>query len=126
MKYRVKVTRRAEDELFEIAAWIALDSPLEASRWLDRMQAALERLAEYPERCPLAPEGERDLRRDIRHLLVGDYRALFALRAGSVQVLLIRHASRIPASSEDLERAREEEEPPRCERVMAHRTRHAA
>ena len=112
MKRRVWVTRRAEAELFEIAAWIALDSPIQAARWLGGMHAAIGRLTHFPDRGPRAPEGERDPRRDVRQLLVGDYRALFTIRDGTVQVLLVRHASRGPASREELDRARSEEEPP--------------
>ncbi len=95
MRYRVVTTPRAKQDALEIAGWIAKDSPLNASRWLDRLMGAVEALAELPHRCPLAPENPYHAS-EIRHLLFGEYRVLFTIAEQEVRVLHVRHTARRP------------------------------
>jgi plasmid stabilization system protein ParE len=112
MKLRLRVTRQAEAEMLEIALWIAVDSPTEAERWLAGMYTSLEGLTHFPQRCPLALEGELYPGAPLRQLLAGDYRAIFLLEGRSVHVLHVRHASRQPVTPDELERDLADEERP--------------
>jgi toxin ParE1/3/4 len=93
MEYEVYVGDRAWNEMLEIAAWIARESPANALRWMEQLWRAIESLGRFPHRCPIAPDVGVH-RVEIRHLLVGDYRILFTLRRRSVIVLHVRHAAR--------------------------------
>jgi mRNA-degrading endonuclease RelE of RelBE toxin-antitoxin system len=65
-------------------------------------------LADYPERCPVAPEARR-MKRKIRHLLYGTkshiYRVIYDIdeRRKAVWILTIRHGARKQLRPSDLE-----------------------
>jgi hypothetical protein len=75
--------------------------------WFIAMEEAIASLANFPERCPLAPETERsplapETERspfEVRQLLYGRrphaYRILFTIRGDVVHVLHIRHGRRL-------------------------------
>jgi len=83
MTFRVKVTAEAERDAESILEWLrsqhAGDSGL---RWFGALESAIASLAEFPKRCPLAPEN-RVLRFEVRDLLYGHkphmYRILFTI-----------------------------------------------
>jgi plasmid stabilization system protein ParE len=83
--------------------WIAEHEgqPLNALRWLDSLQEAIASLREHPQRCPRAPEAVH-FDREIRQLLFHSHRVLFVVDGEDVVVLHVRHASRLPATDEDL------------------------
>ena len=62
---------------------------------------AFASLAEFPERCPIAPENAR-FNFEVRQLLYGRkprlYRILFTIEADTVHVLHIRHGRRKPVA----------------------------
>lgn len=94
MKYAVVVQPQAEADIE--AAYLYLmeaASPDVAIRWFNEIEAAMTTLAEFPKRCPRAPEGAY-FSEDIRHLLVEPYRVLFTIRAKQVHVLHVRHMAR--------------------------------
>ncbi len=68
-------------------------------RWFLALQDAIASLAEFPGRCPLAPENS-GFPFEVRHLLYGQaphvYRILFAIDNNTVYVLHIRHGRRQP------------------------------
>jgi plasmid stabilization system protein ParE len=101
MRYSVEYTARAERDLSEAYAYIARGAPLNAARWLDTMEAAVEGLREFPERCTVARES-RLLGQEIRQLVVGGYRVLFQVRGRRVLVLHVRHGKRRTAQTGDL------------------------
>lgn len=101
MKFHVSMTARAEADLCEIADYIATGSPLNASRWLDQVANAIERLEEFPSRCRRAPESEA-FQETVRQLILGNYRILFAIREKNVVVLSVRHAARRPLRRNEL------------------------
>jgi phage-related protein len=53
----------------------------------------------FPLRCPVAPDAPE---LGLRHLIVGEYRAVFAVMGRVVFVLHVRHAKRQPATKADL------------------------
>lgn len=92
MAYRVRYRKRAERDLNRLARGATLE-------WFDGLCDAVESLADFPERCALAPEAT--LReKGVRQLLYGEghgvYRVLYRVQDESVQILTIRHARRKP------------------------------
>ena len=105
MKYQVIVTAAAKQDLRNAYLWAAERAPLTAARWLHRLEAELQTLADYPERFQLAPENGL-VESEIRQLIFGRrrsaYRALFTIVGDQVQVLHIRRAARDWATPDDL------------------------
>jgi hypothetical protein len=64
--------------------------------------SALASLAFLPQRCPIAPEGRELESHGIRHMILGEYRAIFRIRDWGVLVLHVRHGHRRPASRQEL------------------------
>ena len=94
MKYAVVVQPEAEADIE--AAYLYLfeaASPDVAIRWFNEIEAVMATLAEFPNRCPKAPE-DAYFSDEIRHLLVEPYRILFTIRAKQVHVLHVRHMAR--------------------------------
>lgn len=104
MKFRVHTTQRAEADIEAVFRWILLqdERPREALRWIDAVHRALPSLSERPHRYPRAPEAAWT-GRDIRQLILFRYRVLFEVLDDEVQILHVRHGSRLPATGEDLE-----------------------
>lgn len=103
MTYRVIVTDPAFEKIREQARYIAVEqhAPEAASRWLERVLAASDTLAEMPRRCALAPEN--DYRPyEIRWLGVGTFVLLFTVdeTARTVYVIGARHGRRLPRPGE--------------------------
>ena len=93
MKYKVILQPGAAAEAEQAYLWIAQQAPDNAARWLGRLLDAIDSLADFPQRCPLAQE-DKHFAEEIRNLIIGNYRILFTIRAGAVHVLHVRHAAR--------------------------------
>jgi len=96
----LKTTSAAEEDADAILAWLMSEHAGETGlRWFVALQDAIASLAEFPQRCPLAPENAA-FPFEIRHLLYGRkphvYRILFTIEDHSVYVLHIRHGRRQP------------------------------
>jgi plasmid stabilization system protein ParE len=85
----------------EARAQIALRDPDYAERWITELDGVFEKLAEFPNRHPLAPESPR-VAFAVRQILVGRYRVLFAVRGDSVHIMRIRHSAKRPFKPEEL------------------------
>jgi toxin ParE1/3/4 len=83
----------AEAEIEAIYIYIAARAPAPAIDWYNGCIEAIRSLADFPERCPSAPES-RTFGRDLRHLLYGNYRIIFTIHDGRVHVLHVRHGAR--------------------------------
>ena len=93
MNYRVITEPQAESDIAEAFHWIARDSPLNAARWQNNLEAVIDSLDTFPERCAIAPETDA-FDYEIRQLLHGNYRILFTIREQAVYVLHVRHGAR--------------------------------
>jgi plasmid stabilization system protein ParE len=106
MTYRVKIAAAAEREAYEIFDWLLAKTRQHAPRWLDGWFVACHSLAEFPRRCPLAPEAE-EAKRDVRHLLYGTrsnaYRILFLIQNDVVHILHVRHGARRRMNPDEIE-----------------------
>ena len=89
-KYRIDIKLTAENDLIRRYQQIAEDSPQNAVNWYLRIIDAIEKLDILAERCPIAPE-DADIQKGIRHLVIGDYRALYLINNDMVEVLHVRH-----------------------------------
>jgi mRNA-degrading endonuclease RelE of RelBE toxin-antitoxin system len=99
MPYQIEFAERAARDLE--ALYVEKNAPESqaASRWYNGLEKEVYALANYPNRCPAAPEA-RKLRRELRHLLYGTkphvYRIIYEVdeRRQTVWVLTIRHGAR--------------------------------
>jgi plasmid stabilization system protein ParE len=103
MSYRILITKSARSQIIGSARYIAESSqslPI-AERWLERVLSAADTLADFPHRCPLAPEN--DFRSfEIRRMLIGVYLLLFTIveKDRTVIVIGLRHGSQLPRPDE--------------------------
>ncbi len=99
MTYHLVVSPEAYEALDSFVEYIAVQkqSPLVATRWLEKAIAALQTLKNFPNQCPPAPENDQHPL-TIRMLMVD--RCLFLYRVDEkekvVRVLDFRHASQQP------------------------------
>jgi plasmid stabilization system protein ParE len=105
MRYRVIITPEAESDLRKASGYIRRDNPTAARAWLKAARQRIKTLAQYPERCPLAPEsisfGEPIRELFYGHGNRGTYRILFVVLDLVVFVLHIRHGAMLPLEPED-------------------------
>ncbi len=85
MAFRVKQTDRAKRDLDAILERLRAEGAGETGiRWFEQLEAAINSLAELPQRCSFAPENAT-FPFEVRHLLYGrkpnTYRVLFTLSA---------------------------------------------
>jgi plasmid stabilization system protein ParE len=100
MAFRVETTAVAEREAEAILDRLLSRHAGETGvMWFLALQDAIASLAEFPKRCPLAPES-KIFPFEVRHLLYGDpphvYRILFTIEDNTVFVLHVRHGRRQP------------------------------
>src|SRR3989338_122821 len=93
-KFRVRITRTAEQDIEEAWTFIAQDSPEEAEKFIRRLEEQIETLERFPERCPLLPENEI-LGTGYCHLLYGSYRGVFRIAGKTVYVLRVIRGARL-------------------------------
>ena len=101
MKYEILISPRAMRDIDEVAAYIELDSPANAQRWLHGVREAIASLADLPRRCPPARESHPD-GPEFRQLVFGSYRILFTITGQIVEVVHIRHGHRSNAGPEQI------------------------
>jgi plasmid stabilization system protein ParE len=98
MAFRVEPTARARQDLDDILGWLLAQGAGETGlRWFFKLEEAIASLAEFPHRCPLAPE-DKEFAFEVRQLLYGrkphQYRVLSTIDGETVVVLHIRHGRR--------------------------------
>lgn len=100
MTRRVVIEAQAASDIFEHGRWIAEQgSPLNAARWVDEIESAIQSLNVMAERCAVAPESAV-FARTVRQLLFGSHRILFIVESERVHILHVRHGSRLPLQPE--------------------------
>lgn len=107
MKYEVRLTRRAEQQLNAAVDWWAEHRSAEqAGRWHAGIVESMLSLSSNPQRCRLAREN-RSVPIEIRELLFGlgrrpSHRVIFAIRESCVVVYAIRHNAQADLTADDL------------------------
>ena len=97
-RYRVEITRAAESDVDEIWDHIGADSIENATRFVIQLEEKIGTLERMPHRCPAIPENKL-LGTEYRHLILGDYRVIFRVKASTVIVLRIVQGNRLLDSS---------------------------
>lgn len=99
MTYTVYVAREAEDTILANIDYIGIEkqSPVNALRVLERIEHAKQSLSTFPNRCPIAPDGELSPF-EVRMLMVGSGILPFTVDddAGRVNVIGFRHGRQMP------------------------------
>lgn len=112
-QYRVEVSDVAQAQIDAAFLYLSARSPNAAMRWLTGLGAAIDSLALFPRRCPLAPENDLYENASVRRLLYGSrrsaYRILYCIfeQDREVRILQVRHGARAtphsPGTGGDLE-----------------------
>lgn len=93
---RIKWTAEAEAHLDGIYHYIAKDSPLYASRTLDKLTRRAEHLIDYPRVGRIVPKYDNP---NLRELIVGSYRIIYRITSDHIDVLAVFHgAQQLPDS----------------------------
>lgn len=90
MTQRVRRSDRAEHDLDEIFAYVAADSLSAAERLIVRLEAAEERLGEYPQLAAARDE----FRLGLRIWPIGSYLILYRTSPDAVEIIRILHGAR--------------------------------
>ena len=93
-KYRVKITRHAEEDIEAIYTYIHRDSPPAASAFVAELERQISTLERFPLRCPTIPEAT-ELGVHYRHLVYGEYRTIFRIVGTTVYILRVIHGARL-------------------------------
>ena len=106
MKFRVRITPNAEQDVERVLVWFqgrAADAA--GRRWFAQLMAHIVTLETQPQRCPMANEAE-NLGVEVRELLFGKrqgtYRILFLISGRTVHILRVWHGARDAPTAEDL------------------------
>jgi addiction module RelE/StbE family toxin len=92
VSFRLLWAPAARRDLREIREYIARDSTRYADATVDRIIAAVERLAELPRVGRTVPEfGNRD---EIRELIVFNYRVVYRVGPSAVSIAAVIHGAR--------------------------------
>lgn len=107
MTFKVRVLRRAKQDLTTISDWIAERSPAGAARWITAFEMAREKLAENPERFGLSLQDARS-RYELRQFFFKTphgrtYRGIFVIEADEVLILRVRGPGQPPLQADELE-----------------------
>ncbi|MEK6280080.1 MAG: type II toxin-antitoxin system RelE/ParE family toxin [Acidobacteriota bacterium] len=84
-------TEPAVEDLRELHAYIARDSELYASGFVERIISATERLADHAEMGRVVPESSNET---VRELLYQNYRIIYRVTSNRIEVLSVIHGAR--------------------------------
>jgi plasmid stabilization system protein ParE len=106
VKYRVKLTAKAEADVDSALGWFQEQRAATAGeRWFARLLETIDTLQTHPDRCAVAVESE-DVGVEIRELHFGKrhgvYRIVFRIEKRDVYILRVWHAARDSLSPGDL------------------------
>jgi len=87
----VRWTPQALDDLEAICLFIARDAPSVAAVFAQRAFDATERLADFPESGRIVPEMNDP---NFREIFLSNYRLIYRLRSGDVQIVTVHHGAR--------------------------------
>ncbi len=92
MAVRAYWTRQAREDLREIRTFIARDAPLTAAAFVRRIRESVTRARVFPELGQVVPELRRN---DIREFLHGNYRVIYRVGAGRIDIITVFHSARL-------------------------------
>ena len=92
MPTRIRWTRQAREDLRAIRDFIARDAPRTASAYVQRLRRSVERLRTFPLIGQVVPELGKE---DVREIIQGNYRIIYRVGQGYVDVLTVFHGARL-------------------------------
>lgn len=91
-QYKINIAPEAAKEIENIYLYIAKDSPNNAAHWYFSIYDKIQTLKDFPARFPIAFE-DRYYDYEIRHLIIENYRVLYRIQDGTVQILHVKHGA---------------------------------
>jgi toxin ParE1/3/4 len=101
MSRSVRLSAEAKSNLATIADFIAADSPANAVKWLERIEAKIEAIAKLPLRHAIA-YSPTDVGREVRQSFFGVYQILYVLNGEDLVVVTVRHGARRPLTASEV------------------------
>jgi toxin ParE1/3/4 len=97
---RLRWTKRAQDDLVEIASFIARDDPAAARAWVKRLRERARLAVSMPFAGRVVPEHRRE---DVREVLVRSYRIIYRVQPDQMVVLTVLEGHRLlrPSMTEE-------------------------
>ena len=89
---RLYWTRQSREDLRAVRDFIARDAPATASVFVRQLRQSVGRLREFPYSGQVVPELGRE---EIREVLRGNYRLIYRVSDGRIDILAVYHSSRI-------------------------------
>ena len=89
---KINWTRKGRQRLRQLHDHIATDQPVNALRYIDKITRRVEVLATQPRSGKVV---EKYRREDIREIYEGNYRIIYRVMVGQIDILTIRHGSRL-------------------------------
>ena len=87
----------AVDRTSEISEYIAQDNPSAAIKWVETLFDKVGLLKSSPKTGRIVPETHRN---DIRELIYGNYRIIYAIEKNRICILTVRHSRQILPTDE--------------------------
>ncbi len=93
-KFKIYLTRNAQNDLEHIFFYIASDNIKHAKKFILELEEKIYSLDTSPERCPYIPENIF-FGSNYRHLIHKKYRAIYKIEKKSVYILRVVHGSKL-------------------------------
>ena len=93
-KFQVEITKIAEFDIQKIFKYILRDNKKAAIKWVEEIERQIDRLENFPMRCPIIPEAQ-ELEKEYRHLIYGNYRTIFRIEELKVIIMRVIHGARL-------------------------------
>ena len=88
----------AVERISEIADYIAMDSPVASEKWVHSIFDRVGQIKDFSQSGRSVPELNR---KDVRELIIANYRIIYRIEARAVSILTVRHSRQI-LPSEDI------------------------
>lgn len=92
---RITWTEQALDDVENIVNFISRDSVHYARMHAQKIFGAVKRLEHFPESGRVVPEIGK---KEIREILLGNYRIIYRLKQNAVEILTVYHSARLLSS----------------------------
>ena len=89
---KIKWSPLAVERIGEISDYIAQDSPVAAEKWIHSIFSRVEQVKDFSQSGRFVPEINR---KDIRELIIANYRIIYRIETRVVSILTVRHSRQI-------------------------------
>jgi len=91
---RIKWSFRAIENLEEICTFISKDSPSAAEKYATTVKSRVEALGDAPYIGRIVPEQKGVIDKNLRELILGNYRIVYHVENEIISIITIFHAKR--------------------------------